>query len=91
MDGTASLDELFVRIRKVASEAGLIASALFVCQQPSDVSTSGPCVEVTVSNLGGTKTVACSRRVFLDYFEQAGAKIFDAFICDVAIPHLLKG
>jgi hypothetical protein len=83
MDKVEFLDALNEHLTKLAGEHGLLASAHVVERQPSDVSSGGTRVEVTVSNLRGKAPLNSSTSVTLRHFAQAGeagVHMFDDFL-----------
>lgn len=85
MEDSPNLKPLNAHISKKAGEYGLVAFAHVVDKKASDVSTAGPHVEITVSNMKGPKPLERRSTVTMRYFKQANTlTLFDDFIRDAA-------
>jgi hypothetical protein len=76
----SDIDALNIHIAALAKTLGLTASARLVEARPSDVSSGGPYVRVTVADMTKNPQLECSKSVTLEDYQDAGIHTFDDFI-----------
>lgn len=89
-DLQARIDQLNSKLRAIAQEYGLDASALLSAPPRSDVSSGEWKVDVSVSTRGGSAPLVCGAVFTLRQWDLGGDVIFERFVREEAAAKLNK-